>query len=183
MKFFIETERLLFREMVLEDAPGMFELDSDPEVLKYLWMKVQTKIEESEAVIRMVRDQYETLGIGRYSVVLKETNEFIGWGGLKLVKTVVNGHTDFYDMGYRLQRKHWGKGYATEIAKASLVYGFDKMNLETIYAYAMREHKVSRKVLEKAGMKFIEDFEDDGIKDCWYRITRQEYFKQYPSIR
>ena len=180
MKIFIETERLILRELVAEDIHGMFALDSDPEVMKYILVEPHTKIEQSVAVIEMVRKQYEENGIGRWAVVLKDTNEFIGWGGLKLVKTKINGHTDFYDLGYRLLRKHWGKGYATEISIAMLDYGFNKMNLQDICAYALQEHTNSRKVLEKVGLKFIENFEEDGVKDAWYKITREEYLKQYP---
>jgi [ribosomal protein S5]-alanine N-acetyltransferase len=183
MKFFIETERLVLRDLLPEDHLAFFALDSDPDVMKYIGVPPVTDIEQTKKLIDFVRKQYTENGIGRWAVVLKSTNEVIGWAGLKLIKEETNDHINFYDVGYRLLKSHWGKGYASEAALASLKYGFETMQLKEIYGYAMNEHIVSKKVLEKAGLKFVNNFYNDGIYDAWYKITKEEYFKLYPVTR
>lgn len=169
MKTSIETERLLLRELIPTDDAGMFELDSNPEVHIYLGNDPVKSIEEVREAIANIRQQYLENGIGRWAVILKETGEFIGWSGLKLEKNV-NGHETFYDLGYRFIQKHWGKGYAFETAKAFVDFGFNEMNLPVINAYADFDNLNSRKVLEKAGMKYINSFELDGTKEVWYEL-------------
>lgn len=98
MKLALPTERLYFRELMPEDDVNMFTLDSDPEVHTYLWDKTVTDIEQCRKTIEYVRSQYETRGIGRVAVIIKDTDEFIGWAGLKLELTHVNGRENgFYD--------------------------------------------------------------------------------------
>ena len=172
MKIFAETERLILREIVQSDENGFFELDSDPEVHRYLGNKPVESIEEVRAVIKFIRQQYIDNGIGRWAVIEKNTNSFIGWAGLKLVKESINNHTDFYDIGYRLQKKFWGKGFATEAAKAAIDYGFNQLKLNEIFALADINNHASRKVLEKAGLKYIETFEYEGMPHNWFKIIR-----------
>jgi RimJ/RimL family protein N-acetyltransferase len=166
----IETERLYFRELEPTDDEGMFELDSNPEVHTYLGNNPVTTIEESRAAIDFIREQYRTNGIGRWAALLKETGEFIGWAGLKLERNV-NGHDSHYDLGYRFIQKHWGKGYASEAAAAFVDYGFNVMKLEKINATADPSNAASRKILEKAGLKFIETFDHEGEEEVWYEMV------------
>src|SRR3954462_3045386 len=105
MKIFAETERLILRELLPTDAEGMFELDSDADVHKYVGKKPVKTIDECRDVIEFIRAQYVSNGIGRWAVIEKSTNNFVGWSGLKLMKEKVNGHIDFYDIGYRLVKK------------------------------------------------------------------------------
>lgn len=170
MKTSIETERLVLRELLPTDDAGMFELDSNPEVHIYLGNNPVKSIEESREMIATIRQQYLENGIGRWAVILKDTGEFIGWSGLKLEKNV-NGHETFYDLGYRLIQKHWGKGYAFETAKAFVDFGFNEMNLSVINAYADFDNLNSRKVLEKVGMQFVNSFELDGTEEVWYELN------------
>ena len=116
----IETDRLILRELTADDASGMFEMDSNPEVHRYLGNKPVTSIEQSIRDIEFVRRQYRENGIGRWAVILKSTGQFIGWSGLKLITEPVNGQTNYYDVGYRFIKKHWGNGYATESAKTAI---------------------------------------------------------------
>ena len=169
MSKYIETKRLLLRELYPSDDVKMFILDSNPEVHRYVGKEPVTKIEQVQAAITSVRQQYKDNGIGRWAVILKETNEFIGWAGLKLEKNV-NGHEQFYDLGYRFIQDHWGKGYATEAAKAFLDYGFNRLHLATINAWADSENKGSRKVLEKLGFTYVNTFQHDGEEEVWYEI-------------
>lgn len=175
MNIFIETDRLTIRPLLPEDAEGIFELDSDPEVHQYLGNNPIKTIEQSAEAIQFIRQQYLDNGIGRWAVIEKVTNKFAGWTGLKLMKETVNNHNNYYDLGYRFIKKYWGKGYATETAIASLAYGFDELKLQEIFAMADVQNAGSNAVLQKAGLRFIEVFHDDGIPHNWYRITREEW--------
>ena len=170
MKSCIETERLILREMIPSDDEGMFELDSNPEVHRFLGNKPVKYIEESRGYIENIRKQYVENGTGRWAVILKETNEFIGWSGIKLVKESVNNHQDFYEIGYRFIQKHWGKGYATEAGLAFVNYAFNEMKIENLYAYADAGNEGSRNVLEKLGMHYVNSFEFDGEEHVWFMM-------------
>jgi [ribosomal protein S5]-alanine N-acetyltransferase len=175
MQTFIETDRLIIRAFIPEDADGIFELDSDPEVHLYLGNNPIKTMEQAVGAIQFIRQQYIDNGIGRWAVIKKATNEFIGWTGLKLMKQPVNNHSNYYDLGYRLIKKYWGCGYATETALASLAYGFNELKLPEIFAMADTQNVGSDAVLKKAGLKFVETFYDDNILHNWYRITHEEW--------
>lgn len=170
MKNTIETERLVLRPFELSDAEGMFELDSNPNVHLFVGNRPVKHIEESVEYIKIVQRQYETVGIGRWAVVLKETNEFIGWSGIKYITDEINKHKDFYELGYRFIEKHWGKGYATEAGKAFVDFAFNEMKVEALYAYADAGNEGSRKILEKLGFHFINSFEYNEEIEVWYEL-------------
>ncbi|MBS1774538.1 MAG: GNAT family N-acetyltransferase [Bacteroidetes bacterium] len=159
MHILIETPRLYIRELLPEDEKGMFEMDSDPEVHRYLGGKYSTSIDQERAYINNVRQQYIDNGIGRWAMIEKSTNEFVGWTGFKLLHGPINNHSNFHDFGYRLARRFWGQGYASEAAYASLHYGIANFGFKKIYAMTDVDNVVSRKLLEKLGFKFIEIFE------------------------
>lgn len=162
MEILIETERLLIRELLQRDDEGMFEMDSDPEVHHYVEPETAKTIEDSKSTIEFIRNQYIENGIGRWAVIEKATNGFVGWLGFKLMKTVLNHHTDFMDFGYRFIKKNWGKGYATEGSKAVLEYGFKQLNYKSVYAMTSVDNLASRKVLEKVGFSFVGLFNYDS---------------------
>ncbi len=177
MKFFIETERLILREILPSDESGLFELDSNPNVHTYLGNNPVDNISQIREVITMIRQQYIDNGIGRWAIIDKDTNEFMGWTGLKLVTETINNHINFYDLGYRLIEKYWGKGIATETTKATLKYSFEILNLKDIYAMCEIGNAGSKNVLEKTGLKLIETFDLCGSNHHWFRITRDEWTK------
>jgi ribosomal-protein-alanine N-acetyltransferase len=172
MNIFAETERLFLREFLPTDAQGMFELDSDPEVHRYLGNKLVQSIEQSQEMIVIIQRQYLENGIGRWAVIEKATNEFIGWAGLKLVREPINHHVDFHDVGYRFIRRYWGKGYATEAAQASVDYGFQVLHLPMLYAIADMQNLASRAVLAKVGLRHISVFDHDGVPTAWLEAQR-----------
>jgi ribosomal-protein-alanine N-acetyltransferase len=100
-----------------------------------------------------------------------------------LTKNIVNGHVDYYDIGYRLIKKYWDCGFATEAAKAWLDYGFDKMDLKKIYGMADVENIASKNVLEKIGLNYVENFTFDGIEHNWFRITKEEWINKKSTIK
>ncbi len=172
MDLIIETERLIMREMRHEDAEALFEMDSNPNVHKYLWQKPFTTIDEIHNYIDLVRSQYTTNKIGRFSTIIKETNELIGWTGIKFVNDhVENGNTNFYDYGYRLNERFWNKGYATEASKVWLAYGFNQMNIQEMNAYTHAENGASNHVLQKVGFNFIANYPDEqGVTWKWWQL-------------
>jgi ribosomal-protein-alanine N-acetyltransferase len=169
---YIETDRLLLGEIIAEDAARMFELDSSPEVHKYLCDRVPETIEDSLKIIGYIRQQYAENGCRRLAMIEKATGDFIGWTGIKLEEQETNVHVDFYDLGYRLIPRYWGRGFATESALAS---GFDKLGLEVIHGATDARNIASGKVLTKAGLKLIEQFEEDGYLCNWYGLDRADW--------
>jgi len=179
MKFYIETERLILRDMQLTDVDGMFALDSDPKVHLYLGNNPIAKKEEAIKSITYIQQQYQEHKIGRWAVIEKASGDFIGWSGLKLnTEEKLNDHINFYDVGYRFIPKYWGKGYATETAIATLQYGFNKMKLKTIIGVADVKNIGSNKVLRKIGLQHVNEFYyKDGTLCNWYEISAAEAIK------
>ncbi len=170
MDLIITTERLILRQLLPSDAEAMFEMDHNPEVHKYLWNKPTETLDETKEIIEYVRKQYLDNGIGRFAVVLKDTNEFIGWAGIKFITEPENGQVNFYDFGYRLNEKFWGKGYATEASYAWLDYGYNQMNIKIMNAYAQSANGASNHILQKIGMTLKEQYLSDGVQWNWYEM-------------
>lgn len=166
----LETERLCFRKLTPSDEMHIFELDSNPEVHKYLGNHPITTIAQARDYIDNINGQYERNGIGRMAAILKDTGEFIGWAGLKLEHDE-NGHDEFYDVGYRFIERYWGNGYATEAAQFFVDYGFNVLKMEKINASALAGNIGSCKALEKAGLQYIESYDYDGEEAFWYEMV------------
>jgi ribosomal-protein-alanine N-acetyltransferase len=179
MQFYIETERLILREIKTSDAEDFFEMDSNKEVHKYLGNNPVNAIEHIYDVIANINQQYLDNGIGRWATIEKSSGNFIGWSGLKFRRDEENNHINFYDVGYRFHPKYWAKGYATESCKAALDYGFTTLKAKEIIGVANEENKASRKVLEKCGLKFVEQFMWKDIKCDWLKITKEEWLHQF----
>ena len=178
MTHYIETKNLILREFRDTDVDGIFKLDSDKEVHKYLGNNPIKTLEEAEKIISFFYLQYKERGIGRLACVEKPSGKFIGWAGLKLnlgEKEMLNGYTNFIDIGYRFLPSFWGKGYATEASLASIEYGFKKLKYHVIYGAADIENKASNKVLKKIGLNFINQFDFKDVKCNWYELKNNEY--------
>lgn len=158
MNIILETERFFLRQFTLQDAPLIRELNSQPGVLKYIPEPLLASDEEARHVLtNIIFPQYDKK-LGRWAAYIKETNEFIGWCGLKWLQ-----ENSEIDLGYRFMPACWGKGYATEIAKATLQYGHHILQLEKIIAHAHIDNKASQKVLEKIGMQYVGEGIDAGM--------------------
>ncbi len=156
MHIIFETPRLILRRFTEDDAALLLQLNSDHEVLKYLHEPVLESEEKAKEIIRdIILPQY-SFNLGRWAIHKKDDLQFIGWCGLKH-RTDLNE----IDLGYRLIKTAWGKGYATETAWHTLDYGFNTLHLKTITGRAHIDNIASLKVLEKIGMKFI----SEGIVD------------------
>ncbi len=179
MKIFAETERLILREMTQEDAESFFEMDSKPEVHRYLGNKPVESLQQTRDVIEFVRQQYLDNGIGRWTLIEKASGDYVGWGGLKLIREETKNIVNYLDVGYRLTPKHWNKGYATESAIASVKYGFEKLKHSMIYATAHKENKASRHALEKTGLMCTDDHEWEGIPCDWFEISFESWKEKH----
>ncbi|MDQ3141596.1 MAG: GNAT family N-acetyltransferase [Bacteroidota bacterium] len=177
MKIILETERLILREMENLDEEGMFELDSNPKVHKYLGKQPVTSVDQIRAVIQMIQKQYQTNGVARWAVIKKDSQTFIGWCGLKLVTEEINNFINYYDLGYRFIEKYWGQGFATESSNAVLNYGFNHLHIKTIYAMADLKNTASIGVLEKLGFKSIHEVIFEGENCLWFELHKVD-FKQ-----
>lgn len=165
MKTLIETERLILREITLDDKEEMFQLHSNSEVQKYTGEPLVESIEEMAEAIKSRVNDYEKYGYGRWAAFLKNGMQFVGWAGLLYLPEF-----NEIDLGYRFLPKYWGMGLATEASNAILTYGFDKLELSRIIAIAMKENKASIKVMEKVGMEFdkFAPYEPEGEDVVWY---------------
>lgn len=181
MSFVFQTPRFIIRRLEPADRDDMFKMDSDPEVHRYLGNHPLQTIEETDAIIRSILDQYARLGVGRLAIIDKTTHAFVGWTGLKKLEEPYNNQVNVYDLGYRLQQQYWGKGVATETALGTLDYGFNTLSLEKITAMADGDNQGSNHVLTKVGMRFVETFMLDNVLHNWYELTRKDYLEQQAS--
>ncbi len=157
MNIVIETQRLILRTFTSADAHLIYELNKDPDVIRYTMDPVKHLEQAVEILEKTILPQYALYNHGRWAVQTKSDMQFIGWCGLK-----ARPERKEIDLGYRFLKETWGKGYATEAAAASLNYGFAKLNLPRIVGRAMPENIASLKVLEKCGMKYYCDEIVDG---------------------
>ena len=166
MHVVFETPRLILRRFTEEDAALLLYLNRDPEVIKYVH---EFPLETEEQALNIIRNiilpQYEN-DLGRWAIHIKESMEFIGWCGLKYLPK-----NDETDLGYRLVKKEWGKGIASEAAQHTLQYGFNQLKLKLITGKAHKENTASLNILEKLGMHFIREEIEDGCPIKVYTIT------------
>jgi len=162
MNVILETQRLYLREFINSDGFHFYELNNDPEVIKYTGNKAFQSLDEATNFIENYSD-YSQNGFGRWAVCLRETDEFLGWCGLKKEK-------DEVDLGFRFYKKHWNKGFATEAAKACVNYGFLKLKLPEIIGRVYIKNKASIRVLQKCNLKFKKWFEYDKKPAVLYTI-------------
>ncbi|TSJ42520.1 GNAT family N-acetyltransferase [Fluviicola chungangensis] len=158
----IETPRLFLREMTPDDAENAYMLNLDPEVLRYTGDDPFEGVEEARKFLENY-ESYQKYGFGRWAMILKETGEYLGWCGLKYTPEL-----DEFDIGYRLMKKFWGKGYATEAAEACLDLGFNQFGMETIVGRAMPENGASVRVLEKIGLTYLKNRMTNGTEEVVY---------------
>jgi ribosomal-protein-alanine N-acetyltransferase len=173
----LETERLLLREIVPEDAPALFEFRSDPEVQRYNGGPM-TDLQQATDLIQELADGYQAQKMILWGVTLKDSDEgVIGLFGLS------NWSHDARqaEIGYCLKRTHWRQGLALEALKAIMAFGFHEMDLNRIHACPWAENVASVRLLEKLGFvregtRRDEYFEYGAFHDeALYAILRREY--------
>jgi len=170
MKPILETERLILREFVPDDAQAVYEFDSNEEVNRYTGEECLDSVDSAREIITgILIPDYRKYGYGRWAVIYKPDGKLIGFSGLKYLSEI--GETD---LGFRFSPEYWGKGIATESARLVVDHGFEKLGLSSIIAIAMPENKGSCRVLEKAGFYLYKtgEYLGDGGNHNWFRLNR-----------
>lgn len=151
MSIFIETERLIIKKPCLNNLNEAFILDSDPEVM--LFMGGPRTLQATQEWLDKNIRHYEKHGFGFGFVYEKATNIFIGRAGL-LYLAYDDTQPDI-EIGYRLHKACWGRGYATELTKALIKWGFENLTVNKLVGIINPDNQRSRRVLEKAGMHYV----------------------------
>ena len=165
MNKILETDRLILREFTIADAEKLFELNSDPEVIKYTGDVPFDSIDAAKDFLAKYSDCRDN-GYGRWAVILKSNHEFIGWCGLHL------NEEKLLDLGFRILRSHWNNGYASEAAQACVKYGFEVLGVDQIIGRVVSENIASVKVLEKLGMSFWKNDICHGFENARYYLIK-----------
>ena len=143
----LETDRLRLRLFTLDDVAIMYQLSTDPDVIKY----ADTPARDMDEARQRLEDgplyDYEKYGYGRFAVELKETGKVIGFCGIKYLPEI-----KLPEVGYRYLPQYWGKGIGTEAAKVCVDFARDDLNIEKLIALIIPENIGSIRVAEKLGM-------------------------------
>jgi RimJ/RimL family protein N-acetyltransferase len=158
-KVFFETHNVSLRYFNHDDGLRLFDLDSDPEVMRYLSNGRPSTKEDVEAAIGRIFKCFEVSGgkFGFWLAFEKSTDLFMGWFLFRPDKKTPHNF-DEIELGYRLKKKFWGKGHASEVSKEFLKLGFEKYKVKTIFAKTMKKNLASQKVMQKIGLKFELEF-------------------------
>lgn len=176
----LRTERLLLRPWRESDREPFAEMNADANVMEY-FPSVNTR-EESDAAVDRIVARMEEQGFGLWAVEVPGVADFIGFIGLNPADRVLG--RPVLEVGWRLLAQHWGRGYATEGARASLAYAFDDLKRDEVVSFTTIANARSRHVMEKLGMtrRPEEDFDHPGVPVAWsgrrhvlYRITRAQW--------
>lgn len=177
----IKTNRLILRQWIEADFEPFAALNADPRVREFFSCMLSR--EESDESIKVLSGHISKYGWGLWAASLLENDEFIGFIGLQNVP--FNAHfTPAVEIGWRLAHKHWGKGFATEGAKAALKFGFESIELNKIVSFTTVNNLRSRHVMAKIGMHHDQkdDFDHPNIssenpmkKHVLYQLHREEW--------
>ena len=182
MEIFLETERLLLRRFTEADVDALVELDGDPEVMRFLTGGKPTPREVVQDDILPAFLQYYArfAGYGFWAAIEKSTGEFLGWFHFRPHE---GASLDEPELGYRLRRSAWGKGYATEGSRALIHNGFTELGVRRVVASTMAVNIASRRVMEKSGLRLVRIYHEswpypiEGSEegDVEYAVTREEW--------
>lgn len=175
----IVSPRLSLRDITVDDASALYELDRDPEVMRFLGgvRPDQTVADVRALLAERIRWYTSCPGPGLGACFLQSSAEFIGWFMLR-PRTYrpydENGAllepTEGAELGYRLARRFWGQGYATEMSQALVRHGFEQLALQQIIGFVDAEHIASARVLQKAGLSRVGRARFDAEDVELYRV-------------
>ena len=165
MKIFCETKRLILRNLTEDDLCDLVALDSDPIVMQYINGGIAVSREAiANDFLPYVQSYNRDVNYGFWAIIEKSSQEFIGWIFLrpemdfKLLQQLNLAEADATEIGYRIRRLSWNKGYTTEAAKALIDKSFTESDITKIVAWALKENRASTKVMEKAGLKLEQEY-------------------------
>lgn len=177
----IKTERLILRPWRKDDLEPFARMNADPQVMEY-FPSVLSR-EESDALAERITARISEQGWGLWAVSVPEIAEFIGFIGLAAPSFSAH-FTPAVEVGWRLAKEHWGRGYATEGAFAALEHAFEMLKLEQVVSFTAAQNVRSRAVMEKIGMHRDpeDDFDHPRVQEgnplrrhVLYRINQQEW--------
>ncbi len=176
--YIFKSERIGFRNWTNEDLDEFAILNSDEEVMEH-FPKTLTSYEVRDLIIKL-KKHFSENGFTYYAVEVLDSREFIGMIGLAFQEYKTR-FTPAIDIGWRLNRKAWGKGYATEGAKRCLEYGFNELDIKKIISVCTINNRKSENVMKKIGMTKIGEFNHPELVNCpnyekhyCYEITKKE---------
>ncbi len=185
MKIFLETERLILRQLTEDDASNLFELNSDPDVVRFTPEANRPNdyaVIKTRTLPRYIAYYEKYNGYGFWAVIEKSSQEFIGWF---LLRPAVEApyfdpalaHPSDIELAYRLRKASWGKGYASEGVKALILKSFSELETQHIVAVALAANVVSIRVMEKVGLKLERRmmYEPLGQEIVMYALRRDEF--------
>jgi ribosomal-protein-alanine N-acetyltransferase len=166
----IESARLRLRMFTPEDLDALAAIAADPEVMRYIGQGNPLTREEVESNLASIISAFRRRGFGRWAVVKKDSGAMVGYCGL------IQGDRGVgVEVAYMLARSEWGRGLASEAARASLCYGFEHLGLDSIAALTRHENVRSRRVMERIGMRYVRDGRYYGYNCVCYSISRNEW--------
>ena len=147
----LETPRLILRQFTEGDVDNLFNLNSDPGVMRYLGRPPSREVLRDE-IIPFHLGVYQRFDrLGTWAAESASTGEFLGWFHFR----AEDGDITNIDLGYRLRRAAWGKGFATEGSAALINMGFTDLGVQRVFAHTMTANAASRRVLEKCGLTLV----------------------------
>lgn len=162
----IETQRLILREFQREDFRELAPILADPQVMRFSSTGVLSIAQTQEKIEGFIAC-CDKFGFGRWAVILKQTNELIGYCGIAIYRI---DDRDEKELGYRLASRFWGRGLATEAASAAIRSGLDEFKLPYVFGIVERANIASVRVLEKIGMQYKRTTMFDDVEMDLYRI-------------
>jgi len=159
MQVFLETGRLILRRFTEADVDNLFELESDPAVMRFLTGGKPTprEVVQNQTLPAFLRYYDRFDGYGFWAAIERSTGRFLGWFHFRPPE---GGPSDEAELGYRLRESAWGKGYATEGSVGLIRKGFTELGVRRVVAFTMAVNTASRRVMEKAGMKLVRTFHE-----------------------
>jgi RimJ/RimL family protein N-acetyltransferase len=160
----IETERLLLRHWRKEDREAFYRLNTDTRVMQF--MPACLTRAESDQLFQRISEHFRKHNFGLYAAESREGESFIGYLGLA-VPSFEAHFTPCVEIGWRLSVAHWGRGLATEGARAVVKHGFGELRLDEIVSFTVPENLRSRRVMEKIGMTHdaSDDFDHPNLRE------------------
>jgi RimJ/RimL family protein N-acetyltransferase len=182
----LETERMLLRRLTEADAGALAALYGDPRVMRFITLQPPSLAEVESKILRGYLREYRELadGLGSFAAIEKETGQMAGRFSLKPANSY--GLTGSTELGYRLYPAFWGRGLATEGARALITSAFERLHLDRIVATTMADNTGSWRVLEKCGLRRVSTFyyPDADLMpgaehgDFVYELTRSDWTRQ-----
>ena len=174
----IDTERLILRRITREDLEALASINADPDVMKYIVDGRPQTLEQTLERVNAVIGHWERYGFGLCAVLDRATNDFVGFCGLQHLD-----NTPEIEVGYRLAKRFWGRGLATEAARASLEYGFERLGLDRIVAVVHPGNLASQRVVNKLGLTYEKDAHFYNTDVRYYAVTLEQYKLNDPTNR